>query len=1826
MPATTQNASLDESPSPLTNPGVAPPVWPVTELPPTASAVLPPLSTPNNSVPPRKPLPGNGTVSSEIKTSTTPAQDMSPILEAPSPTQLPTASGKLEANGQENGNDALASVPQGRRSVQFARRDGVPESASHSRQPSWEDPDGGNRSKPSSFISKLKALAVTGALQTQKSPSVDPQMASQSLPSSPIGGRYPSRNGHLQNEGGGDSDADADAEETADEAAAEEVRKAMKEKKQRAKKMRRPRMPDFASTPNTPIHKSSADATNVGRRFVSRRASLSGPSDMQHHHRELSDGEGRDDAARDLWRRGTSWISGPNRTNTGEEADDVDSPTGKRMGHFRRMTYFGGGTGGGGMSDGDNTTPRRTFFSTDRASSFAVPRWPAVVKNTIKLWRTKKDDRFDYTKSAELMAELRAGAPAAVMLASMIQRDEHGNKRIPVLLEQLKVRVSDSTAAPESDKPDKTDSDRHWVFTLDLEYGSGPSRMKWQVIRTLRDIYELHLRYKFAFAKDIQRSLPGGAGSADYGSRRKQPKFPLSTFPYLRGVRGLADADESDEEGVTSQRGEETADEGTAGEGTASEMDVRGGRRRSRIMGPGHRRLRSTFTDQGDLSAAEGSVTGQTAAQAAFVIKQRHIERQRRLLEKYLQDMIRWLMFRADSNRLCRFLELSALGVRLAAEGSFHGKECYLHIQSSKGMDFRRVLTPKKVIARHSRKWFLVRESYIVCVESPENMIIYDVYLVDPKFTIISKKSTLKQIGEKMMDTADPSAAEEKPQEKREAKHPKHHTLTIQTSERKVKLFARKEVVMTQFEESVRTMLKNTRWHEKNRFDSFAPVRTGVFAEWLVDGRDYMWNVSRAINMARNVIYIHDWWLSPELYLRRPAAISQKWRLDRLLQRKAREGVKIFVIIYRNVESAIPIDSEYTKISLHNLHPNIFVQRSPNQFKKNQLFFAHHEKLCIVDHDIVFLGGIDLCFGRWDCPQHPLEDDKPTGFEDGGFPADPANCQVFLGKDYSNPRVHDFFRLHQPYDDMYDRKVTPRMPWHDVGMQLAGQPARDLTRHFVQRWNYLRRGRKPTRALPFLLPPPDSRPGEYKDMGLSGTCEVQILRSAAAWSLGTYDTEVSIQNAYVKMIEDSEHFVYIENQFFVTSTQAYNTKVVNRIGDALVDRIIRAYQNQDDWKCFILIPLMPGFESTVDEQPGMSVRLIVQFQYRSICRGESSIFERLRAVGIDPEDYIQFYSLRKWGKLHNDILVTEQLYIHAKIIIADDRVALIGSANINERSMLGNRDSEVAAIIRDTDMIWSTMGGKPYQVSRFAHTLRMRLMREHLGLDVDEIEAEERQIVLDREAEMSQQAQFEQDMDKIYGETKSPEPSEEQLSPKRPPLMHVQSFNRDAEPPTDEDDRASIRSKGKQVEFDPRITGNVDHEREVAGFGEDRWKTAAKLGVDQGRDSIVVDGREVLLHNISPEGKGTLDSPKKFSNHHHHNSRPLSSSRQSDIASSIDPGDRLPPVPALNRRTTEQLGLPRASQLPTLPALDDTDIGGPPAIPELDGRDEATHPLAADIKLAYIDKNCMRDPLNPSFFEDVWNRTAENNTRLYREVFRCMPDSEVKTWGEYRDFTKYANKFHMSQMGLNKIPKPQSKGGEHGPPATEQVSEKVTSSGLDSNPAIIIPTEDETELDEKKASAAENGGEQASKNRPTPGLDLEKIVTAYSQDQPSPVLPPGDIPFPALEQQPTHTTRFLDPLKEKRRTTFLPSEKPASRDTSGSVHGNVGSMRRRRRGTTKTSRRGLVFEDVLSRDEAEELLGLTRGNLVQFPYDWLVTEESNANWGYHLDGMAPISI
>lgn len=55
-----------------------------------------------------------------------------------------------------------------------------------------------------------------------------------------------------------------------------------------------------------------------------------------------------------------------------------------------------------------------------------------------------------------------------------------------------------------------------------------------------------------------------------------------------------------------------------------------------------------------------------------------------------------------------------------------------------------------------------------------------------------------------------------------------------------------------------------------------------------------------------------------------------------------------------------------------------------------------------------------------------------------------------------------------------------------------------------------------------------------KKLGKQGTVNAQIVRSSDDWSSGIL-TEHSIQNAYCELIRSAEHYVYIENQFFIVS-------------------------------------------------------------------------------------------------------------------------------------------------------------------------------------------------------------------------------------------------------------------------------------------------------------------------------------------------------------------------------------------------------------------------------------------------------------------------------------------------------------------------------------------------------------------------------------------------------------------------------------------------------------------------------------------------------------------
>lgn len=101
-------------------------------------------------------------------------------------------------------------------------------------------------------------------------------------------------------------------------------------------------------------------------------------------------------------------------------------------------------------------------------------------------------------------------------------------------------------------------------------------------------------------------------------------------------------------------------------------------------------------------------------------------------------------------------------------------------------------------------------------------------------------------------------------------------------------------------------------------------------------------------------------------------------------------------------------------------------------------------------------------------------------------------------------------------------------------------------------------------------------------------------------------------------------------------------------------------------------------------------------------------------MGTAWRDYMSICGLRTHGELGGHP-ISELIYIHSKLLIADDRTVIIGSANINDRSLLGKRDSELAILIKDTEMEPSLMDGVEYQAGRFALSLRKHCFSVILG-------------------------------------------------------------------------------------------------------------------------------------------------------------------------------------------------------------------------------------------------------------------------------------------------------------------------------------------------------------------------------------------------------------------------------------------------------------------------------------------------------------------------------
>ncbi|GAU22672.1 hypothetical protein TSUD_234940 [Trifolium subterraneum] len=318
--------------------------------------------------------------------------------------------------------------------------------------------------------------------------------------------------------------------------------------------------------------------------------------------------------------------------------------------------------------------------------------------------------------------------------------------------------------------------------------------------------------------------------------------------------------------------------------------------------------------------------------------------------------------------------------------------------------------------------------------------------------------------------------------------------------------------------------------------------------------------------------------------------------------------------------------------------------------------FTHHQKCVILDSQAAgnnrkittFIGGLDLCDGRYDTPEHRLFRDLDT---------------VFAG-DFHNPTFPSGTR-------------APRQPWHDLHCRIDGPAAYDILINFEQRWRKSTKWKEfailfkkasqwnddaliRVERISWILSPsnPPSKndftsiPADDPLVWVSSEDDpenwhVQIFRSIDSGSLKGFPKrfedalsqnlicaknlviDKSIQTGYIQAIRSAQHFIYIENQYFIGSSYAWpsykDAGADNLIPMELALKIASKIKAKERFAIYIVLPMWPevqgsGFSSVrFREHNGQTM----QMMYNVVANALKS----MQLGDVHPQDYLNFYCL-----------------------------------------------------------------------------------------------------------------------------------------------------------------------------------------------------------------------------------------------------------------------------------------------------------------------------------------------------------------------------------------------------------------------------------------------------------------------------------------------------------------------------------------------------------------------------------------------------------------------
>ena len=159
-----------------------------------------------------------------------------------------------------------------------------------------------------------------------------------------------------------------------------------------------------------------------------------------------------------------------------------------------------------------------------------------------------------------------------------------------------------------------------------------------------------------------------------------------------------------------------------------------------------------------------------------------------------------------------------------------------------------------------------------------------------------------------------------------------------------------------------------------------------------------------------------------------------------------------------------------------------------------------------------------------------------------------------------------------------------------------------------------------------------------------------------------------------------------------TNEKERSVKCSNLIAIELALKICEKIAKGERFAVYILLPMWcEGLPDSAANQEILYWQWsTIEMMYRVIQEAIDERHQKTSEQGLEVSDYLNFYCLgnreSKDGTETPTVPVSpdekvlaetrrHQIYIHSKFMIVDDEVALIGTANINQRSMDGCRDS-----------------------------------------------------------------------------------------------------------------------------------------------------------------------------------------------------------------------------------------------------------------------------------------------------------------------------------------------------------------------------------------------------------------------------------------------------------------------------------------------------------------------------------------------------------------------